>query len=428
MAVSDSIAKRESILGGGVLLALLSCLLVGTSLGLQWGRTATERDRTWPSESYDEVYFHRPVIETFAEQLPTPSLADYDSATTPGYHLLGAVLLRAGDLGLVRLFFAGCALLLPLLLYRAAAPRLGIGWGLLLASLLCLSNYVIAAATWITTDNVALLFVALALIGMLTALDRDDWRWLVLASLAVAAALLVRQIHLWLCGPLFVSALLFWSRDLRGFLAGCAGCLIAMIVVGGFVLLWGGLTPPGFAAQHAGGWNFAALAYILALVGGLSLFFTGFLSPTRDDWVTLVLGACIGLLAAAVLTTAPDPDAGRWGGVIWQLAARLPIFGGRSLAFLFLCPLGGAALLLWLKRTWTNGGGLVVLAILAFAAAHTANFQVWQRYYEPFLLVALILLASRSDTKERWAPWPVAILAIGLAALAAVKIYLPLSR
>ncbi|MFG0251332.1 MAG: glycosyltransferase family 39 protein, partial [Phycisphaerales bacterium JB038] len=216
MAALETNAKPKSIVGWGLLLVLLYGILVGTSLGLQWGRTAAERDRTWPSESYDEVYFHRPVIETFAAQLPTPNLADYDSATTPGYHLVGAVLYRLGGIGLARLFFAACALLLPLLLYRAVVPRLGIGAGLLLASLLCLSNYVIAAATWITTDNLALLFVAFSLVSMLAALDCEDWRWLLLATLAVLAALLVRQVHLWLCGPLFISALMFRSRDLRG--------------------------------------------------------------------------------------------------------------------------------------------------------------------------------------------------------------------
>lgn len=418
--------RKSRLVVAAALLALVFVVLAGASLALQWGRTATERDRSWPSEAYDEQFFHLPVIEQFARDLPTPDLRNYNSATTPGYHLLGAIVHSIGGTGLVRVFYAACALLLPLLLFRAAVPRLGIGAALLSSLLLCLSNYVIAAATWLTTDNIALLFVTLALVCQLVALDRDDWRLLLLASLAVVAAVLVRQIHLWLCGPLFVSALLLLPRDLRGFLSGTLGCAAAVLVVGAFVLAWGGLTPPGFAAQHAGGWNLAALAYILALFGGLSLFFLGFLAPTRDDWIVLVAGALLGLLPALLLATAPDPEAGRWGGVLWQLADRLPLLAGRSLVFLLLCPLGGAALLLWLKRTWPAYGGVILLALVAFAVAHTANFQVWQRYYEPFLLVVLVLLASRSEERRVWALWPVGVLALGLAGISALKVYLPL--
>ena len=158
----------------------------------------------------------------------------------------------------------------------------------------------------------------------------------------------------------------------------------------------------------------------------MSVFFIGFLAPGKDDRLLLLVGVGMGVLIALIIPTSPNPDAGRWGGVLWQVAAQLPVVADRSLAFLLLCPLGGAALLLWLKRTWADWGGIVVLAVIAFATAHTANSQVWQRYYEPFLLGALVLLAGRSDTKQRWALWPLAVLAFGLAGIAVIKVYMPL--
>ena len=54
---------------------------------------------TGASEWFDQRDYHLPVILEFARTLPTPDLSDYNSATTPGYHLLMAVAVRAGAEG-----------------------------------------------------------------------------------------------------------------------------------------------------------------------------------------------------------------------------------------------------------------------------------------------------------------------------------------
>ncbi len=63
---------------------LRAVLLVGFAV-LSWAVVTTGRVGT--GESADMVNYHVPVIRTFAQELPTPDLAKYDSATTPGYHL-----------------------------------------------------------------------------------------------------------------------------------------------------------------------------------------------------------------------------------------------------------------------------------------------------------------------------------------------------
>ena len=52
---------------------------------------------TTSPKSIDHDRNHVPVIRTFAEEWPNPDLVDYDSATTPGMHLLMAAVVRFGD-------------------------------------------------------------------------------------------------------------------------------------------------------------------------------------------------------------------------------------------------------------------------------------------------------------------------------------------
>lgn len=247
-----------------------------------------------------------------------------------------------------------------------------------------------------------------------------------IASVAVVGAVLTRQIHIWLCGPLFISTLVAGRAHRSTLIIGLVGCTATTIIVASFMALWGGLTPPQFTAQHAGGFNFAAMPYILGLFGGISLLYVGFVAPTAADARALALGAVLGVAVTAVFTTAPDLDAGRWGGVLWRMASHAPVVAGRSVVFLVLGGLGGAAIAAWLRRTGGSGGGVLMLALLAFACAHTANSQVWQRYYEPFLLVLVALFASRVRQPSRWTPIGLAILVLGLSAITWLKVFAPL--
>ncbi|MCK4871559.1 MAG: glycosyltransferase family 39 protein [Phycisphaerales bacterium] len=411
--------------GGAAVVALVYIVLVGAVMALTWGWT--DRTPDWPIASYDEKMYHRPVIEQFAQQWPAVDLRDYASATTPGYHLLAAAVWRHTNPATVRVVSGLACVLAPLLLYGFVSRRLGPGPGALITCTVCLCNYVIGSAAFLTTDSFSLIFVIVALGAMLRALDGAGRRWLVIAAAAVIAVVLVRQIQVWLCGPLLVTAWLCRKHDRASLPIGMAGCAAAGAAVAYFLWLWGGLTPPSFAAQHGGGWNFAAIPYILSLFGLLGICYIGFLAPSRYDKSALLIGAAAGLVIALVFVTAPSEPAGRWAGVIWLAADKLPVIAGRSVVFIVLCPLGGAAVALWASRTWDRGGGVLLLSLLAFTIAHTANAQAWQRYYEPFLLILCALLASRSDVRRAWAMLGIAVLLIGLGVVTAVKVYVPIA-
>ena len=46
------------------------------------------------NKSYDMELFHVPVIRSFAEQFPAIDLSDYNSATTPGMHIVLAIVVK----------------------------------------------------------------------------------------------------------------------------------------------------------------------------------------------------------------------------------------------------------------------------------------------------------------------------------------------
>ena len=78
------------------------------------------------SEATDEAVAHLPAIRQFAAELPAPDLADYPSATSPGYHLLMSLPARAGaGVHALRVLGSLAGLALVLLSWRVAAACAG---------------------------------------------------------------------------------------------------------------------------------------------------------------------------------------------------------------------------------------------------------------------------------------------------------------
>ena len=83
----------------------------------------------------------------------------------------------------------------------------------------------------------------------------------------------------------------------------------------------------------------------------------------------------------------------------------------------------GAATLATLWHRAENRGrtrecGLIVVALFSWMAAQSANFQVWQRYFEPAILILLswlIALAPPPLDNARWV-LPLAMAGLMLAA------------
>ena len=339
--------------------------------------------------TFDETNFYLPAIRQIRAEWPRLDIsANSLSATAPGYQYLLATLSFLTGPSLLALRFLNLALsfVLPLVLWFAW-PAETCGW-LRACALVPLVGgcFFIRAASNLMTDNVALLATA----GTLALVFGPGLpRGLAVAGTATAFAVIIRQNTIWLEAPLAVRWLV------NGRPASSWALLPAPAVLSWLILSWGGLVPPAW--QTHSGLGYAAAPYQLAVLGVLGIFFYASISPdwradlgNRWTWA----GAATGLLLALVCPTAPDYDAGRWGGYFWTAAEHLPVFGRRSVLFFALAPCGGGLLATLTRRLWSTAGTHTTLlwlsAFISFFASGLLNRQVHHRYYEPVLLVLLV--------------------------------------
>jgi hypothetical protein len=374
--------------------------------------------------AYDQLLYHSQVITTFAREWPRPDLSDYLSATTPGFHLLLAALVRVFGSNFT-LQQCVCALITGIWLAAMlwAADRGALVRGRTreyniskLATVLPLfaSMYVFASGVYILPDNTAWLGVIALLI--LTFAREFTLQRLMLGGMVLLALTWVRQVHVWTAGLLIARAFLegfnvsktshAWlptsgspglMRALTNVTIAAAACLPAVFTIVYFYGLWGGLTPPTFSLQYHS-FNPAGPAFILAVAGFFGCFFIGYILPvltTVPRWAVIV-GACVGaLLALLPVTAAGTPDdyfAGRRTG-LWDLAAKFPEVMGRTSPIIFvLASLGGAIIASYAVR-WRLTQSIVMLCSVAgYSLAMSAGGELWQRYAEPFILMLYVML------------------------------------
>lgn len=440
-------------------------LLVGFFLILTAGPVLSGVDRL-PSKSIDMDRNHVPVIRAFASEWPAVDVSDYDSATTPGMHLLLALMASLfGDsetlLQSMSVLFGG--LLVGVAWWFAARSVDGITAALCILPL-ALSPYVLGNAIWVMTDDLALALVAIT-VGVAVFLPPGGVSSAG-SGLALVFGVLVRQINIWVCAVAWIATLLPWSKvrrhlpfrdrlDLEGrpFAAASIFSLAILAAVGiliGFVLLWGGLVPPRFqpggtgAAQHAGGLQTAVLPYVLTLLGiyGIAVL-PGFLQAWIDDPLvrrSSLLGLAIGLLAGLLLPSVPGLEHGRNGGWLWSLAASAPVFFDRSLVLISGSILGGLVAGTFVGLLIRGGRARAALLLvgfsISFVAAYTANVQAFQRYFDPPVLLLLgwaaaLTVGSRTDAgviSRTRVVFVVGVAAFMQAVFAIATIYLPLIR
>jgi hypothetical protein len=414
--------------------------------------------RGGPSEAVDQDRNHVVVIGAMLEQWPNVDIVNYASATSPGYHLsLAAInrLIAGPDLSLPLVRWCNALLSMALLLVvylfacRALAP-----WG---AASLCLpllfSPYFLGAAIFLTTDNAALLFVAIALGGAIF-LPRRPLADLSL-GVSAACAVGVRQIHAWVVGPVGFAGLLAsplalrlpgisrmagpeplsWRNMIFGAMAG----VMPLALLVWFVSLWGGLMPPEYKSIHDSGANPATFAFALALTGGFGVLFFPLLSVGLRPLLrcpVVWLGAIVGLVAALVVPTGYTPPAEgymppRAFGALWRIVGMAPEVSGRSLLLTAMAPVGGAVVVALAHAGFRAGRRretvVLLLSMFGWVLAQSFNSMAWQRYFEPMLLIFLIWSAAmgmRDDARRLCWRWGgVALLALGELSLTALSLY-----
>jgi hypothetical protein len=431
--------RLSDAIRAGLLVSLLMMLLAAPVLLLGKDTTTNAQgERVFTtSEASDALKYHIPVIETMANEWPDVDIVNYRSATSPGYHLAMAAMRQIGvnDAGLRWInLLAGCAFVG--LVGAFAASTCGWRAGTLLAIPLVVSPYVLSSSCWITTDNAALAFVALA-IGC-AAFGSGSARASALGGVGATLAVAIRQLHIWPIAPLSLSMKagsgmlarfpivrdvaaklgleppserLNWTR----FVVGSLAVLAPTTLLAFFVWKWGGLMPPMYRELHASGVSLSmpALALSLAAIfGGAFLAFAWEGIRTfrvRDPFVLGALG--IGLLAALAPETSWDNDAGRRFGWLWEVVRRAPDVMERSLLFVVLAPIGALVLLAFWRAAATCARARVATILLfsavCWCAAQMANAQAWQRYAEPPVLAGVIWLgAAALPSREVRAAWP----------------------
>lgn len=468
---------RGTWFGAAVLAALVMVLSGAVILT---GRVGT-------GESADQVNYHLPVIRTFANAWPAPNLRSYDSATTPGYHLMMALVWSASgaserwaenpkapigagpseaypavtlsgpereawgafvrDLRPMQAVNVLLSVGLVLTVYLTAA-RFVAWWASLALTLpLALNQYVLGASIWLTTDNAGWWCALAALAAAMTARGAGG---LLKAGAWASIGVLVRQVHLWVGGPIAAAGLLAWlmgRREERGrsLASTLVACAVPALIVAGFVWVWGGLTPPSdrIRAVHGKGINLAAAPFALAVFGAYAVFAW---SAWRDEAVRvtkrwgLVVSVAIGAAALALLiptsTQAPtltDPPQ-RGYGWLWKLSGALPAPDERAVVLTLGAGFGAAVLVLMFNAARRRGNGCGALILLVGLAcwllAQAMNPVAWQRYFDPLVLTAVAWLAALGvpDSRRRGLALGAVMLAVMMAGLSYRSIWKDLAR
>lgn len=376
--------------------------------------------------TWDETSFYFPAIRQIREHWPRVDLLqDSLSATAPGYQYVLAGVSFVTGVERLPLRFVNLLVSLGVLalLWRWWPADRSWRFAFLAMLPLAASNFFVKSSAYVVTDNAALLATAGTLGALLFAPAGGG---LGRASVLSTAAVFIRQSSLWLMAPLGFQLLRAGPPRWR-----LALVLPPLAAVLWMVVTWKGLVPPRWQAdvKASGLLVPAAGAYLLSVLGVLGSFY--YLAARPANWREDVfnrftaLGAAAGLVFAFAGTNIPDYEAGRWGGYLWEVAARVPALGAFSPVFIVLAPAGGAMLAILGRRLWLEAGHSVALpwlaACLAWAGAGLSNRLVFHRYFEPtilLLLIAWLALVLRSRGPDaRVAGLPLAILGAGQLAI-----------
>ena len=385
----------------------------------------------------DVSAFHLPTIRQFYDQLPGVDLGEYPAAQTPLFHLLMALWGKLVGLELwrLRLLNVGISYVALVVLYRWLIEGFGFErrQALALAVLFGLSPFVLGASFTLLTDNLALLFGLVALRHFHRAARDGSLGQFAIGCAAMGGAALTRQSFL-LLAPVAAWALLSARPGMTRLAAGAGMAAVSVAPIAALLALWGDLVPEGSDPSSCGvckpppgldedrftvrtlGFTVGLFGLYAAAVYGPVL--AGRLRELRVRPAVLLppLAAGLALVAVSDLTRRPAVDYVADDGYLWRLSQELPQLGSSSLLFWALVPLGAVAIWLLVRRA-----GLLSLPVVYIAALLVSTIPVrlvYQKYFDPFALLALILLMRPSDLRSMSDYAGIGALAVGFVAFA----------
>jgi Dolichyl-phosphate-mannose-protein mannosyltransferase len=365
----------------------------------------------------DARVYQLPTILQFRHAL---DFSDYPSAQTPLFHLVmaGWGKLVGFELWRLRLLNVaisyGAALALLRLLRRTTT--LGELPALALTLAFTLSPYFFGASFTLLTDNLAILFALLGLERIHRYLEDGSLGTFAVACLCSGAAVLTRQSFVWVA--LVAGAFLVlreWRAPAR-LLAGGALIGLSLAPLAALAIEWNGLVPPSADPRSCGlctdkpgvGRDALTLRTVGFTVAVLGVYAVVLLGPSAwrraRAWAaprSLLLGALA--VGAALLLISPleyRPAGVHPGdaGYLWQLSKHLPTVLGSSLLFWAAVPAGAVAAALLARRAgWT---ALASVYLACFLVVALPVGLVYQKYFDPFALLAVALFARPPDFRE----------------------------
>jgi Dolichyl-phosphate-mannose-protein mannosyltransferase len=381
----------------------------------------------------DARIYQLPTILQLSERL---DLSDYPSAQTPLYHLVtvawGEVVgFELWKLRLLNVVISYGMALALLRLLRRATPLGGLpAFALTLAFVL--SPYVFGASFTLLTDNLAILFGLIALERIHAYAREGSLAAFAVACAAIGAAVMTRQSFLWLV-PVAAFFLVLPPLRAERVAAGGAMLALALVPLAALVIEWNGLVPPsadpascGLCTDRPGvgpdELSLRTVAFTVALLGMYAGLVLGpaqwrrLRSPvTRTAAkalaavrlrprvpVALLAGAAavgVALVLLEPLEYMPArPGVQGDAGYLWRLSDELPTVLGSSLLFWLLVPLGAVAGALLVRRAgWTS---LPSVYLGAFLLGTLPVNLVYQKYFDPFMLLAVALFARPPDFRR----------------------------
>ncbi len=382
---------RSSLL----LLAAVFCLfLLGFFLG---------EDALGGGIRSDLYVFHGPTIYAFHDHPWLQILPDYNSATTPLFHILESFNptlghdtdFRASNLLLALL----TVVLVTFAMLRRFAADATLRWPILLmgASIL-LSPYFRAEAYWASTDILPIFFLALTALLILPTQDGDaqnlhPFLLILLAALFSWSAFYTRQTYLF--APAYAGILLLIAlRRARWFTLIFFAALSVPAVY--LVHLWHGLVPPRF--QHHQKLSIDGVVAPLSMIFIYAIPFLIEAAIVRSRQaspgaaIKKLLPWLIGvwLIFLAIFHSYRFDEQNRGGGIAAKFCSRFGTPGALLfVSFGFL----GLLVAAWLFRACGWRGRLL---IVLFLIPDFAMSEFYQRYFDPLLVVLFFLFVDRA--------------------------------
>lgn len=354
--------------------------------------------------SYDEFEHHYPVILQFSKELPFPDIKNYNSATTPLFHILFAIAgkITGTDIQHLRMINFLITVLAVILLFKLLIDHFSLPYPVALLSCLLfeLSPYFFREAFVVMTDNLPVLWLVLFLNYYLKFRKDRMMRNYALSAFFVMLLCLTRQTYLYILLPVTID--IIGTKDLKHsrfllFLVLFLSVLPTLLLF----VVWKGLTPPQFQERHTDSslLNLKPILYGFSVLGFYALFIAGKEMYRSFQNLKKIKVICGILLGWALLFFFPLIKIKHDFGYLWHIAERLPSIHHSSIFFYVLLSIG---VCVFIAIAHLEKPPFFLILFLALFLSEVPNKYFFQRYFDNSILIFFLLLNATYYRTDRF--------------------------